>query len=432
MHKNSHTDFSLCSLWAIDALHLSTQLALISQFKAEPIVVDPLLSCKIYDPNERKFICSDNIPIGSVAVINVRGSITKYSYWSLGVEDYIKLLRAFEEDARICGVVLNIDSPGGTVAGMYEFSDTVSNYSKPIVSYSNDIIASAAYWIASASNHIVMNNKLCQVGSIGVVSSFSDLQPYFEKMGIKFHNILSDLSPDKNRIYEDVMQGKYKEYKEKQLNPCAQTFKDSVQAFRPEVKEEACTGEMYFADKAIELGLIDEIGNFTVAIDRVLEISGFEPSSKDDSAKEKKKNKNKNTTMSTKIEKVTLFLGAEQEITAEGSHLSAEQLESLEARFEAESTAAANAEAAATSAAAAATENANLLAEKEETIKGLQKDNADLAAQVKALNANPAAGSASDTKPNDATGKVETDPVLACATAGGDTNAILKAYKENR
>lgn len=90
-------------------------------------------------------------------------------------------------DPSISAVVLNIDSPGGSVFGVQELADLIhgSRGQKPIVAQVNSLAASAAYWIATAADEIVVTPS-GQVGSIGVYGLHEDVSAAADKAGVKF------------------------------------------------------------------------------------------------------------------------------------------------------------------------------------------------------------------------------------------------------
>ena len=86
----------------------------------------------------------------------------------------------------IKAVFLNIDSPGGTVAGTPELASAVSalDKKKPVYAFSSGLMASAAYWIASQARAIYATPS-AQVGSIGVVQAVVDRSAAINAAGIK-------------------------------------------------------------------------------------------------------------------------------------------------------------------------------------------------------------------------------------------------------
>ncbi len=128
-----------------------------------------------------------------VAVISVQGAIAKkmnlMSEISGGASSQVIAndFAAAINDPTVRGVILNIDSPGGTVDGTSELADAIfqARGTKPVVAYSDGMIASAAYWIASACDSIYISGDTNPVGSIGVVSGHRDYSGAEAKQGVK-------------------------------------------------------------------------------------------------------------------------------------------------------------------------------------------------------------------------------------------------------
>lgn len=118
----------------------------------------------------------DNAPEQSVAVHALKGVMLKQDQIGLctdvpGTASLGRTLQAADAHENIAAHVLDIDLGGGAVDGTSEFAAILAGLTKPVVAYSDGIIASAAYWAASACGKIVLNNATCAVGSIGVMSS---------------------------------------------------------------------------------------------------------------------------------------------------------------------------------------------------------------------------------------------------------------------
>jgi signal peptide peptidase SppA len=101
-------------------------------------------------------------------------------------EDIGEALREAGERDDIKAVLLNIDSPGGTVAGTPELAAAVKalNGSKPVYAFSSGLMCSAAYWIASQARAIYATPS-AQVGSIGVVQAVIDNTAALDQAGLK-------------------------------------------------------------------------------------------------------------------------------------------------------------------------------------------------------------------------------------------------------
>jgi signal peptide peptidase SppA len=169
-------------------------------------------------------------------------------------------VRAAAADGAIDEIVLQIDSPGGTVAGLEALVETVRGLKKPIAAHIETLGASAAYWLASATGRITAEPGAI-VGSIGVISTVIDASKYYEDAGLKVHVIRS--APAKGGIVfgERVT--------DENLAPIrariAEVFDTFVAAVRAGRKldttqlEAVTTGETWSAKRARELGLVDAI-----------------------------------------------------------------------------------------------------------------------------------------------------------------------------
>jgi ClpP class serine protease len=186
-------------------------------------------------------------------------------------------MQAADAHENVVAHVVCIDSGGGSVDGTAELGAITKGLTKPIVAYSDGIIASAAYWYASACSRIVLNNSTCAVGSIGVMCSVADYKPMLEALGVKFHDLRADDSDEKNEDFRQMLEGNYKPYIANVLNPLRDMFAATVKANRPQLatkeREKKLHGGMYFADGAVADGLVDEIGSFSRAVELALELA---------------------------------------------------------------------------------------------------------------------------------------------------------------
>lgn len=126
---------------------------------------------------------------GTVAIIRAAGPLMKAAS-SFGGTSTIAMrrqIRAAAADSAISGILLLIDSPGGSVAGTQDLASEVkmATRKKPVWAFVDDLGASAAYWIASQANMIFANGTTALVGSIGAVMTVYDLSAAAEKEGVK-------------------------------------------------------------------------------------------------------------------------------------------------------------------------------------------------------------------------------------------------------
>lgn len=173
-------------------------------------------------------------------------------------EDIVKALA----DDDVKDIVLIIDSPGGSVAGVAELSDFIFNArgQKPIVAFADGLMASAAFWIGSAADKIV-GSISSEVGSIGVFSVVHDMSVAAHNQGIKVEVIRA--GKDKGigmpgtvitEANKAVIQETVDDFFNLFVNAVARNRGISVEEVMP-----AATGKTFIGQKALDMGLIDEI-----------------------------------------------------------------------------------------------------------------------------------------------------------------------------
>lgn len=114
---------------------------------------------------------------GTVATLPIYGPIVRRAdFFSdisalASVDSIAADLEIARRDPSITAILLDFDSPGGDVNGISELAQIIAaiNLEKPVWAYANHLMASAAYWLAAACDHIVVNSTSV-VGSIGIVA----------------------------------------------------------------------------------------------------------------------------------------------------------------------------------------------------------------------------------------------------------------------
>ncbi len=220
------------------------------------------------DQKQRFGFSDTNIPEGSVAVIPIRSEILKYDQpcGPRGTQSILTDVKSADQNPNIKCILLVVDSPGGQVTGTDLLADAISNSTTPVVAYIEGMAASAAYWIISGASKIIASSDLDRIGSIGTMLMVEDLKPALEAQGVKFHEVYASLSVDKNKDFNQVLDGNYEAYQKNVLDVINSKFLSSIKTNRPAVEGSTLTGKIYFAPEAIALGLIDEIGSLDHAI----------------------------------------------------------------------------------------------------------------------------------------------------------------------
>ncbi|MDO7875529.1 S49 family peptidase [Hymenobacter sp. ASUV-10] len=213
-----------------------------------------------------------------VRVLGVEGPLMKADQFCgpRGLMSLANDLQRTAKDTDISAVLLRVDSPGGQVFGTQSVVDGIracQAAGKPVVALCEDgLMCSAAYWIGSAADTIIATHETCTIGSIGVMASWADVQPYFEKLGVVFHEVYAEQSTAKNADFAAAKAGDYQPV-QANLTAIAGGFLGAVQANRGErldaklfQKSGASAGKTFFASQAGDIGLIDALGSFQDAL----------------------------------------------------------------------------------------------------------------------------------------------------------------------
>lgn len=120
-----------------------------------------------------------------------------FGYQGASYAEIIKVVQHSEENPAVEKIIFLVDSPGGEVAGVDEVSEVIAGCSKPTTAVNMGMIASAAYWIASACDKIEAKESTSMTGSIGVVITAVDFSKAYEEMGVKIVQIVSRNAPNK-------------------------------------------------------------------------------------------------------------------------------------------------------------------------------------------------------------------------------------------
>ncbi|HUX14962.1 MAG TPA: S49 family peptidase, partial [Phycisphaerae bacterium] len=130
--------------------------------------------------------------VGGVAVIPLygvlmpRGNLVTRMSGGMSTQEFTAAVQAALDDDDVRRIVLDVDSPGGSVLGIEEAAELVRavNDRKPVVTAATNQMASAAYWIGAAAGEVVASPST-QVGCIGVFCVHSDYSAADTTAGIK-------------------------------------------------------------------------------------------------------------------------------------------------------------------------------------------------------------------------------------------------------
>lgn len=163
----------------------------------------------------------------------------------------------------VSGILLNINSPGGTTTGVPELASAIARAAenKPVVAFTDSLMASAAYWLGSQADMIVAS-KSASVGSVGVYIPFLDSSRRAEMMGLKVDVVKNKEGTLKGMgIPGTSLTEAQREHLQQRADEIFSMFKGDIKSRRPGVKDEALRGQTLLAAGSRETGLIDDIGD---------------------------------------------------------------------------------------------------------------------------------------------------------------------------
>ncbi len=229
-------------------------------------VVIPLMFSLIFFDGERLTGNVALIPINGVIMTEESGSY--FSSETASSSEIVKSLHEAEESSQIKAIVIEINSPGGSAVASDEIGSAVkkAKLKKPVVAVIRDAGASGGYWVASAADYIVAN-RMSVTGSIGVLSSYLEFSGLMEQYGVTYEKLTAGKYKDMGNPFEKL-DAQEKEIIQKKLDKIHAFFIEEIAANRKLPEEDVkkiATGEFFLGVEAKELGLVDELGDISVA-----------------------------------------------------------------------------------------------------------------------------------------------------------------------
>lgn len=255
---------ALCDVWAIQEHKLRAMMELMGLRSAG----------LAYDAGEIQARIGDRKPAlrevrGNVAVLPLMGVIGQRMNMLMeasggtSTEMFGAALDAAVADSSIGAIVLNVDSPGGSVYGVHELSQRIyqARGKKPIVAVANSVMASAAYWIASAADQIAVTPS-GDVGSIGVVAVHCETSKADAESGVRYTIIKAGKFKAEGNPYEPLG--------EEALSAIQRRVDETYDQFVADVARNRGTqptavrggygqGRAVGAEEAVKLGLADRV-----------------------------------------------------------------------------------------------------------------------------------------------------------------------------
>jgi len=213
--------------------------------------------------------------INGIALYSIKGKMfAEGNFFTriFGIPTYDAIghdLGRMAEDEEVEKVLISMNTPGGSVHGISDVSDTWArlNASKPVTVHTAGMLASAGMWLASNSTKIYAS-EVADVGSIGAVMQHISYEESLKKSGIKVTEIKSAPlkhvgSPARNLTEEE------REHLQSQIMEADALFKKQLFQTRPQILTSAFTGATFSAAESLQMGLIDGINTYNQVFEKL-------------------------------------------------------------------------------------------------------------------------------------------------------------------
>jgi protease-4 len=215
-----------------------------------------------------------------IAVVVAEGEIVygKGNSDQVSSDEYLTLLRKLRNDKSIKGIVLRINSPGGSSLAseiIWREIELIKNQGKPVVVSMGDVAASGGYYISCNANAIFADSNTI-TGSIGVFSIIPDISSFMKnKLGVTFDRVKTgefadgpSLTRPMNDFEKNIMQS--------QVERVYTDFKNRVASGRNksiEYVDSIAQGRVWTGSRAKQLGLVDQLGGLQEAIAEAVKLA---------------------------------------------------------------------------------------------------------------------------------------------------------------
>ena len=189
----------------------------------------------------------------------------------------VRLLKEADASKNVKAVVLRVDSPGGGVVASDEIYEQVAAMSKPVVVSMGTLAASGGYYISAPADEIWANRHTL-TGSIGVIIQFVNIEGFMEEYGIEATTVKSGANKDTGSLFRSLTDEEIAIWQEI-IDESYDIFVKVVAEGRgldEEAVRELADGRVYTGQQALELGLVDRLGNLQDAVNRAAELGGIE------------------------------------------------------------------------------------------------------------------------------------------------------------
>lgn len=219
------------------------------------------------DPEDDTEDCVSMVIDRGLAIIPIYGTIgsnlsmfEKTCFECTDVRDVKMWLDKAATDPSVESIMLDINSPGGEVTYVDELANHIKTIAskKEVIAYCNDIMCSAAYYLAAGCTSIVAHPASSAIGSIGVYSAYLDTSERYKQEGLAWELFSAGRyktqGMDGTKLSDD-----FKRLMQQEVDNIYTKFTEFVKSNRANISDDTLQGLSYDAKTALELGLVDEL-----------------------------------------------------------------------------------------------------------------------------------------------------------------------------
>lgn len=212
--------------------------------------------------------------LGLYGVISPRMNMMTQISGGTSLDQWLQAFRQLRDDPDVASVVIDGDTPGGSVHGLIEAGSEIfkAREIKPIIGQVNHVVASAGLWLMSACSEIVCSPS-GEIGSLGCYMVHEDWSKANEMMGVKPRYISYGKYKTEGN-FDNPLDDEAEAYLQAQVDRVGQRFEKTVSKYRDmplaKVRSDFGQGRMLMAEDALDAGLIDRIGTLDETIARMV------------------------------------------------------------------------------------------------------------------------------------------------------------------
>lgn len=219
-----------------------------------------------------------------IAVVDLTGEIyfadVTQRFLKKDVEYYTTKIKSLMRRKDIKGILLRINSPGGSVAAVQYLYNQIKKlrqqYNKPVVCYVPELCASGGYYVAVACDKIICAQGSV-VGSVGVLLQVGNISGLLKKIGVNVEIIKSSKFKDIGSIYREMLPEERQVF-ESLVNTAYEQFISAIIEGRKLYREEVmkfADGRIFIGTQAVELKMVDGIGDEDDAIEEIKKMASI-------------------------------------------------------------------------------------------------------------------------------------------------------------